>query len=157
MAILLLDIPAVLRLGFDRGKHAGTGASSSMDSTQSFSESSALPAVATTVRPSGRSGSKQRGTRSRSIAAVSTLRCARFCRKTKTSDHPAPAQLPANLGKSLVRIVNSQMQPKLRSGREHPVRLIGALADQIVDQDPDIAICPRNSTTGSHRRRIVQH
>src|SRR6516225_4729177 len=43
----------------------------------------------------------------------------------------------------LVGIINAQPQSKLCSRREHAVRLIGSLGYQVVDQDTDITISPR--------------
>ena len=45
---------------------------------------------------------------------------------------------------TLVRVVDPQMKPELGAGREHTIRLVGALVNQVVDQNTDVAIGPLN-------------
>ena len=66
-------------------------------------------------------------------------------------------QLPPDRCQTFIGIVDPQMQPELRPRGEHPVRLVRALSDQIVDQDPDIALSPAKidwRTSPSPRSRI---
>ena len=111
-----------------------------MDTTHSFIESNVLPGLLNHCPTVGRSGSKHPGTRFRSIAVVSTFCWARFLQKRRPAIILHESNLPSDVGQSFIGIINSQVQPKLGTGGEHAVRLIGALADQIVDQNPGIAI-----------------
>ena len=54
---------------------------------------------------------------------------------------PSPHCAP-NGRQTFVGIVDPQMQPELGARREHPVRLIGALGDQVVDQNSGVALGP---------------
>ena len=51
-------------------------------------------------------------------------------------------KLPPMRRQSHVRVVDPQVQPELRPRREHPVRLIRPLRDQVIDQDPDVSLRP---------------
>ena len=45
---------------------------------------------------------------------------------------------------TVICIVDPQVQPVFGPGGEHPVRLVRALRDEIVDHDPDVALRSRN-------------
>ena len=79
-----------------------------------------------------------------------------FCSCFRSKIGPAgiahQTHLPPNRRQPLVGIVNPQMQPELRPRREHPVRLVRTLADQIVNQNPDIPSAPAQT-----RRRHPLH
>src|SRR5438876_9085003 len=49
------------------------------------------------------------------------------------------ADTPPQRRKPLVRVVNTEVQTKLRPRGEHPIRLLGPFADQIVNEDPSVA------------------
>ena len=53
---------------------------------------------------------------------------------------PHETQSPAQRRQSFIRVINPQMQPILSPGCEHPVGLVGALGDQIVDEDPGVGL-----------------
>jgi hypothetical protein len=50
------------------------------------------------------------------------------------------SRLAANRGKTLIRIIDTEVKAKLGTGGEHSVRLIGAFVDQIFDQNADVPI-----------------
>ena len=50
------------------------------------------------------------------------------------------ARPAANRGQSLIGIVDSQVQTEFGARREHPVRLVSTLGDQIVNQNSGIAL-----------------
>ena len=52
-------------------------------------------------------------------------------------DQPEPASMRSQ---ALVGVVDAQVQAELRARGEHAVRLVGALGDQVVDQDAGVGL-----------------
>src|SRR5271166_5245982 len=54
------------------------------------------------------------------------------------------AHLTANWSEPLVCIIDAQVQPELSARGKHPVGFVGALADQVVDQNPCVSLGASN-------------
>ena len=57
-------------------------------------------------------------------------------------------ELPRLRGQPDIRVILAKQEPVLRSAGKHPVRLLGAAGDQVVDQDADIRLGPAETKCG---------
>ena len=81
--------------------------------------------------------------------AANLLFCSNFLsNRAHLSSLTKPTLRPCGVNRSSALSIR-KVQPELRPRREHPVRLVGPLGDQVIDQDPRIALGAAETTSGS--------
>jgi hypothetical protein len=85
-----------------------------------------------------------------SSAFFSRSYCACLRETSHRSSVTNPARRPIG-SQPGVGVVDAQVQAELRARGEHAIRLVGALGDEVVDQDSGVAF-ERPTITGSRRQ-----